>query len=261
MEGLLRQAQRFCKRNTSTILTVMGGAGAITTTILAVKATPKAIKLIEEAEEIKGEELTTMEKVQVAGTKYIPTIISGTATLACIFGANILNKRQQAALMSAYMLVDNSYKEYKEKVKELYGEETHQEIVNTIMIEKAEDVYIHSDCIFTSCDLSVEENDGKPKMFYDEHSNRYFEATIEQVITAEYHFNRNYTLRGCGVLNELYEFLGLKPTEYGDIMGWAVNDYEIYWVDFNHRKVVMPDGMEVYIIETAIDPTIEPWNC
>lgn len=260
MNGLLRQAQLFCKRNASTILTVTGGAGVVATTVMAVKATPKALQLIEEAKKEKGEELTTMEKVRVAGIKYVPTVITGAATIACIFGANALNKNQQAALMSAYALVDNSYKEYKGKVKELYGEETHQEIVNAIMIEKAEDVYVHSECLCMNCDLSTEENDGQPKTFYDEHSNRYFEATIEQVITAEYHFNRNYTMRGYGVLNELYEFLGLQTTDYGSVLGWAINDDEIYWVDFNHRKVVLPDGMEVYIIETPFEPTYEPWD-
>ena len=111
-----------------------------------------------------------------------------------------------------------------------------------------------------NCDLATEENDGEPKLFYDEHSNRYFEATIEQVIQAEYHLNRNFTLRGYVYLNEFYEFLGLSITEYGDVMGWAVNYDEIYWVDFNHRKVAMDDGLEVYIIETPYEPTYEPWN-
>lgn len=251
---------RFCKRNASTILTCVGSMGVAATAVLAVKATPKALALLDEAKTEKGEELTKTEKVVVAGPAYIPAVITGVATIACIFGANTLNKQQQAALMSAYALVDNSYKEYKNKVKELYGEETHQEIVNSIMIEKADDVYVHSECLCASCDLATEENDGEPKTFYDEHANRYFEATIEQVITAEYHLNRNFTLRGYAVLNELYEFLGLETTDYGSVLGWAVNDDEIYWVDFNHRKVLLPDGMEVYIIEMPYEPTYEPWD-
>lgn len=260
MEGLLNHAQRFVKRNSSTILTCAGGVGVVATSVMAVKATPKAMKLLEEAKKEKGDELTKMETVKVVGPTYIPTIITGTATLACIFGANVLNKRQQAALMSAYALLDTKYKEYKSKVKEIYGEEAHQEIVNKIMIEKAEDVYVHSECLCASCDLSTEENDGEPKLFYDEHSNRYFEATIEQVIQAEYHLNRNFTLRGYVYLNEFYEFLGVETTDYGSVLGWAVNDDEIYWVDFNHRKVIMDDGLEVYIIETPYGPSYEPWN-
>ena len=260
MEGLLHHAQVFCKRNASTILTCVGGAGVVATTVMAVKATPKALTLLEEAKKEKGEDLTKIEKVKTVATTYIPTVVTGAATIACIFGANTLNKRQQAALMSAYALLDNSYKEYKNKLKELYGEETHQDIVNAIAVEKAGDVYVSSECLCTSCDLTIEENDGEPKLFYDEHSNRYFEATIERVITAEYHLNRNFTLRGHVYLNEFYEFIGLETTDYGSVLGWAVNDDEIYWIDFNHRKVMMEGGLEVYIIETPYGPSYEPWD-
>ena len=261
MNNLLGRSKLFCKRNASTVLTCIGGVGVVATSILAVKATPKALMLIEEAKKEKGEDLTKAEVVQVAGPAYIPSALVGVSTLICVFGANALNKRQQAALVSAYALIDSSFKEYKQKLKELYGEEAHQEIVNSIAVEKAGDVYVRSECLCTSCDLSAEENDGEPKLFYDEHSNRYFEATIEQVITAEYHLNRNFTLRGYSYLNEFYEFLGLDITEYGDVLGWAVNDDEIYWIDFNHRKVAMDGGLEVYIIETPYEPTYEPWNC
>lgn len=260
MNNLLTHSKLFLKKNGSTILTCVGGVGVVATSILAVKATPKALSLLEEAKEEKGEELTKIEVVRTAWKPYIPAVLTGASTIACIFGANVLNKRNQAALMSAYALVDSSFKEYKNKLKELYGEETHQDVVNAIAVEKAGDVYVHSECLCTSCDLSAEENDGEPKLFYDEHSNRYFEATIEQVITAEYHLNRNFTLRGYSYLNEFYEFLGLETTDYGSVLGWAVNDDEIYWVDFNHRKVAMDDGLEVYIIETPYAPSYEPWD-
>lgn len=257
MNSLLRHSQLFLKRNASTILTCAGGVGAVATSVMAVKATPKALDLMSQAEEEKGEDLTKMEIVRVAGPVYIPSILVGVSSLACIFGANALSKRQQAALMSAYALIDNSFKEYKGKVKDLYGEETHQEIVNAIAIEKADDVYIHSECLCANCDLSLEENDGEPKLFYDEYANRYFEATIEQVISAEYHLNRNYILRGFSVLNELYEFLGLEPTEYGSVLGWAPLDDGMYWIDFNHRKIVMDDGLEVYVLEMPFAPTVD----
>ena len=250
----------FCKKNAGTILTYMGGAGAVVTTVMAVKATPKAMRILENAKEAKGDDLTKVEIVKATAPTYIPTVVVGVASLACIFGANVLNKRQQAALMSAYALVDKSYKEYKDKLKELYGEETHQDIVNAIAVEKAGDVYVHSECLCTSCDLATEENDGEPKLFYDEHSGRYFEATIERVMQAEYHLNRNFTLRGYAYLNEFYEFLGIETNDYGAVLGWAVNDDQIYWVDFNHRKVKMEGGLEAYIIETPYEPTYEPWN-
>lgn len=261
MNGLVQSSKLFCKRHASTILTCMGGAGVIATTVTAVKATPKALTILEEAKEEKGEELTKFEKIKMVTPTYTPTILIGAGTLACIFGANILNKRQQAALVSAFTLVDSSFKEYKQKLKELYGEETHQEIVDAIAVEKVDPEWTVSGGYFTnSCDISSDERCGKPVLFYEEHSNRYFMSTIEQVMSAEYHLNRNYALRGSATLNELYDFLGLEFSEYGDVMGWAPTDDGEYWIEFNHRKTVLKNGIECYILEMPFEPTYEPWN-
>lgn len=254
MNNLLYHSQQFLKRNSATILTFVGGAGVVATAVLAVKATPKALRRIEEAKEEKGAELTKLEVVKVAAPSYVPTAAVGVSTLACIFGANVLNKRHQAALISAYALIDNSYKEYKKKLTELYGEEAHEKIVDAIAVEKSKDPDIHCSNLTSSCDLSTEEGASEPVLFYDEYSGRYFEAPIERVITAEYHLNRNFVLRGGAILNEFYDFLGLEPTEYGSTVGWAVED-EFYWIDFNHRKTVLDDGLEVYIIETPYGPS------
>lgn len=254
MNALSCKTKRFLSRHTSTILTGVGAAGVVATTVLAVKATPKAMALLEEAKQEKADELTTVEIVKVAGPVYIPTIITGVTTLACIIGSNVLNRRQQASLASAYALLDASYKEYKAKLKEIYGVEAHQNIVNSIAIEKAEDIAVRSSTFCTTCDLSIEDNDGEPKLFYDEFGSRYFEATIEQVMSAEYHLNRNYVLRGCADLNEFYEFLGLELTDYGTVLGWASLDVGMDWIDFNHHKVVLDDGLECYIIEMPFEP-------
>ena len=255
MSALVDQSVLFVKRNASTILTVLGGIGLVGTTVAAIRATTVASKQLEEAKEEKGSDLTTVEVVKTVAVTYIPTVVTGAATLACIFGANVLNRHQQAALMSAYALVDNSYKEYKAKLKELYGEEAHQNIIHSIAVEKADpDVYVNASYLGSSCDLASEENDGEPKLFYDEHSGRYFEATIERVLIAEYHLNRNYVLRGYSWLNEFYDFLGIETTDYGSVLGWAATDEGEYWIEFNHHKIITDDGMEVYLIETPFEP-------
>lgn len=256
MNGLLAKSQLFFKRHGSTILTVAGGVGVIATAVMAVKATPEANELLEKASKKKGEDLTTVEKIKIAGPRYVPTILMGAGTVTCIFGANVLNKRQQAALVSAYAMIDSSYKEYKQKLKELYGEEAHEEIVNAIAVEKAKEVGINAECMCANTCLTDDKACGEPVLFYDEWSNRYFEATIEQVITAQYHLNRNFVLRGFTVLNELYEFLGLETTDYGAEVGWTVED-ELYWIDFTNRKVVLDDGLECYIIETPWGPSTD----
>ena len=257
MGNLLNNSVRFFKKNSATILTCVGGVGVIATSVMAVKATPKAIKTIEKEEEKKGDKLTKTEVIKTAGKHYIPTVMTGAATIVCIFGANVLNKRTQATLVSAYALLDNSYKEYRNKLKELYGEEAHQNIVDAIAIEKAKDVGVRGSYMVAECDQLLDDVTSEPVLFYEEYSNRYFESTIEQVLNAEYHLNRNYILRGYSCLNELYEFLGLETTASGSTLGWTPTDEGEYWIEFNHRKVILDDGLECYILEMPFEPSGE----
>lgn len=92
-----------------TILTIIASVGVVTTTIMAVRATPKAVKMLEEAESEKGEYLTKLEIIRAAGPIYIPSVLLGVSTIACIFGANALNQKKQTSLMSAYAMLNESY--------------------------------------------------------------------------------------------------------------------------------------------------------
>lgn len=245
----------FLKKNSATILTVAAAAGVITTSILSAKAAIKASRVLAHKEDEKGEKLTFEETISAVWTIYIPPVVAGMSTIACVFGANILNQRQQASLVSAYALIDNSYKEYQAKLKELYGEEAHNNIVDAIAAEECDEVHISAGGL-TSAYTQEIESDAEPRLFYDEYSGRYFETTIENVLLAEYHLNRNYILRGFARLNEFYEFLGLEPTDYGETVGWDICG-EIYWIDFNHRKAFIGDdndGFECYIIEMPYYP-------
>lgn len=243
MNKMLHHSKLFVKRNASTILTCAGGVGVVATSVLAVKATPKAMRLLDKAKEEKGEDLTKMETVKVAGPAYIPAAVTGVATVVCIFGANILNKKQQASLASAYALLDNSYKEYKKKVTELYGEEANTRVKE----ELAKDKY-----------KTTEVSEGK-KLFYDEFSERYFESTLADVLRAEYDLNRALSEYAGVYLNEFYQMLDIPEMDYGDHLGWSAA--EVYdmcwqsWVDFQHSKVVMEDGLECTIITMLVEPT------
>jgi hypothetical protein len=244
MNGLLYRSQRFVKRNSSTILTCVGGVGVVATSIMAVKATPKAMRLLEEAKQEKGEDLTKLEIVQVAGPAYIPAALVGVSTIACIFGANALNKQQQASLMSAYALLDNSYKDYKNKVNELYGEGANDEITGAI----AKDKY----------DEDAEKPEEGKELFYDEFSGRYFHAHKDVVKEAEFQLNRDLSRHGGVYLNEYFEVLGLPETDYGDYLGWStfqlVEMYWESWLDFHVFKVVMDDGLECNVISMPAEP-------
>ena len=238
----------FLKKHSPLILTGIGGVGVVVTTITAVKATPKALSLLEEAKEEKGADLTSIEKIKIAGPTYIPTVLIGTATLACIFGATILNKRKQASLISAYTLLDTTFNEYKNKVIEMYGKEADRNVKNEIAKDHYDDT-----------DISLEDD---KQLFYDEFSGRYFEATLEDVLRAEYTFNRMISTDYGGVfLNDFYELVGLEEVDYGNYLGWMdtqlVEDTWYCWLDFIHTKVVMDDGMECTIITFGMEPVFD----
>lgn len=244
MKDVLRSSKLFMKRNAPTILTSIGGVGVISTAVMAAKATPKAMLILEEAEAEKGEKLTKLEKVKVAGPVYIPTALMGAATIACIFGANTLNKRNQAALTSAYAMVSNSYQEYKKKVNELYGEEGEVNVVRGI----AKDKY------------DGEKAEGETELFYDEFSGRFFHSTLETVQRAEYQINRDLVMQEWATVNDFYGYLNIPLIDGGYLIGWSTpmneQSYWQTWVDFSHLKMVDDDCLEYYILRMYQEPMI-----
>lgn len=250
MKGkLVHGTKKLFKKHGSTILTCVGAGGVVATTVMAVKATPKAMVLIEEAEDLKGEKLTPLETVQVAWKPYVPAVVTGTATLACIFGANALNKKQQASLMSAYALLDQKYKEYRNKVSDIYGDEADKELEEEIARDHYEE-YDHKGPL-----------DNGEILYYDEFSHRYFMADPERVKNAEYEFNKYFSIVGDGSVNDYYELLGIPKVMGGDEFGWSVCAgaawYGYQWIEFIQEKVTMDDGLEVIIISMPNEPTVD----
>ena len=254
MDGLVNKSKLYLQKHASTILTFLGSTGVVLTTVTAVRATPKAMQLIEEATDEKGEELTRLEIVKTAGKVYIPTVLSGTATIACIFGANILNKRSQALISGAYALLNESYDKYRSTVRTMYGEDTDDAIIAR-MVEDTKDVYISADC---SRLYTPDEDESDKILFYDDMSKRYFNSTMANVINAQYHINRNLTLKGEVSLNEFYEFLGLESVEKGDILGWGSEFFSsgYMWLDFKNSISKLDDGLECFIVSCLYSPEL-----
>lgn len=262
---LLSQSKARAKKYSPVVLSIAGSFGVIVTAIMSAKATPKALALVHEDSKSRhnGDKYayTKKEAFAEAWKCYVPTVVLGFSTIACIMGANALNRRQQAALTSAYALVQNSYKEYTEKLKELYGEETHNRIVDSIVKEKCKNITISSPGGWYNSTLNFGDSIDPEitRTFYDSFSQRYFETTISKVIEAEYHLNRNFLFSGTIPLNDFYEFLGLEKTDYGDTLGWSSINGDIYWIDFDHHLITLDDGMEVYVVNMIFEPTAD-WS-
>lgn len=235
---------RFIKCNSPTILSLIAVAGVVGTSISVGKATNKATKKLDRVRNQKGEKLNDIEIIAVVAPIFIPSILIGGSTIACILGANVLNQRRQAALISAYALADNTFKEYREKLIELHGKEMDEEIRGEIA-RNHYDYHV----------LGIEHPDQKV-LWYEPYSDRFFEMYERELIDAEYHLNRNFILAGSRSLNDLYTMLGLPATEKGDENGWCVCDAYM-WIDFEHILQKDPDGKEYYILSAVFPPMTE----
>ena len=134
MTALVKSIGRSISNHSPEILTGLGIAGMITTTVLAVKATPKALSLIEhkkeELELTESEKLSPIETIKATWKCYISTVVTGVSSVACLVGASSVNARRNAALATAYNLSATALSEYKEKVVEAVGEKKEQIVKN-----------------------------------------------------------------------------------------------------------------------------------
>ena len=245
-----KRVGRQLYRSSPTILTVVASVGVIVTTITAVRATPKAVKLLKEAELEKGENLTKVEIIRVAGPSYIPSALLGISTIVCIFGANALNQKKQASLMSAYVMLNESYKQYRKSAKIVYGEDAEEKI----HVEMAKDAMVATyDWGYQVYNMDMD-SESERLLFYDLSSKKYFRTTMAAVLNAQYHVNRNLAIRGDCSLNEYLSFLGVEGIDGGDDLGWdisyMVEEMDCYWLDFDNYKTTLEDGLECIMIDT-----------
>lgn len=244
----LNKAAMKVKRASPTILSWISVVGVIGTVAVTAKATAVAsAKINNDRDEYEKNDLdyNTLDMVKSSWAYYVPVVAVTGTTITCILIANKLSRKQQAALLSSYMMIQKSYSEYKNKVKELFGTDG----ANWVSEELAKDKFVGENNVL----------EPEKELFYFEYApgDGYFQSTREDVISALYHSNRNYQLRGSLPLNELLEFLQLKPVEGGDDIGWD-SDLLCWngcnWVDFFLDKVKLEDGLEC----TRIDPDLIP---
>lgn len=261
IQKVLHKSGLYFRKYSPVALSCVASVGVVVTTVVAVKATPKAVELIktDSKRNHNGDPhaYTKKEAIVSAWKCYIPAVLFGVSTIACIMGANALNGRQQAALTSAYALLNNSYKEYKDKLKELYGEEAHRQIMKELAVEKAKNVPIYMEGFCGCRTLGFEELAEEDMLFYDAMGDRYFTSTITRVIEAEYRLNRNFCLGWIPSLNDFYELLGLEKTEYGDTIGWTNSNGDYYWIDFFHINTEIDGTMDCWVIDADQIPTPE----
>ena len=244
IKNMARSVWAGAKKHSPEILIGMGIAGAASSVIFAVKATPKAMILLEEKrQELGVEKLEAKEIIKTAAPVYIPTAISFGVSVACIVGASSVNARRNAALTAAYTLSESTLRTYRDKVLETVGEDKEREIRQKAAIEQQQ----HTPEPQT---LVVSSAAGQLKCF-DSLSGRYFVSTKNEIDKAVNEFNRQLRDDMRISLNDWYDLIGLDTNKLGDMLGW---DIERGYVETCYASRLDEDGLPCLVVNYVEPP-------
>lgn len=254
--------QKIASQHSPEILTSIGIVGMVTTTILAVKATPKALRLIDEekskvfnqlrSEEIPGnntdyKELTLkpIEMVKVTWKCYAPVAVTGVFSIACLIGAQSVNARRTAALATAYKLSETALAEFKDAAVDVIGEDKVKEVKQKIAENKVEKV-------------TSDENRAKvivtgdgDTLFIDPFSNTQFQSSKNKIDAAVNELNRRMLTEMNISLSELYDELGLEHTATSDDLGWRIDKG---YIDVSLSDAIVKDGKAYVVMDFLVRP-------
>ena len=238
MKTFLRNVKMSATKHRPEILIGFGIAGFVTTAVLAVKATPKAMKLIAEAEDKKfdnghGADLTTTEIIKTAWKPYVPAAITCVASIACVIGANSVNARRNAALATAYQLSTAALSEYKNKVVETIGEKKEQIVREKISKDRVTQNPVSNNAVYIT--------DKGESLFLEPISKRYFKSDIELIRGVVNTLNERLYSDPFGAvsLSDFYDELDLERTDISSDIGWNIENGSIK-VEFH--PVMSDDG-------------------
>ena len=244
------------KKHSPEILTGIGIAGMVTSTVLAVKATPKALILVEEEkrrqnhallEEAKEsgvdicnhvDKLKPLEVVKTTWKCYVPAAVTGTMSVLCLIGASSVSARRNAALATAYTLSETALKDYKEKVIETIGEKKETEVREAIAKDKIEkNPVTNHEVIITS---------NGDTLCYEAISGRYFKSDIDKIKKAINEANHQLLNDSYISLNEVYDWIGLDHTKIGYDLGWNI---EQGMIEVNFDSMLATDGTPCVVLD------------
>lgn len=242
------------KKHSPEILLVAGIVGAVTSAVMACKATLKANDIVEESrtqidtihevsenpemaekysEEDKKKDLAIVyTQTAVKFIKlYGPSVLLGVASLGCMVGSNrILNKRN-VALAAAYATVDKGFKDYRGRVIERFGKELDKELRYNIKAQEFEKVTVDNNGNETVTTETVEvadPNHYSPYAIIFDDGNTGWDKDPELtkffLIQQQNYANDLLKSRGHLFLNEVYDMLGAKRTKAGAQVGWVYDE-------------------------------------
>ena len=253
-EGLkrtIKSAERVLTKYSPGILTGIGITGMIGATFMAVKATPKALYLIEtKKEESEVEELTSVETIKTCWKCYIPAALTTVVSAACLIGASTVSAKRNAALATAYSISEAALREYQEKVVEVVGEKKEKAVRDAVAKDQ-----IERDPVTKSEVVIIDSNSNT--LCYEPLSGRYFKSTIDKIKKAEIKLDRQMIQEMYVSLNDFYWEIGLDETDLGDKMGWNLSKG---YMDLSFSSQLADDGTPCAVIVYGIPPVYDYQN-
>ena len=244
---MAKDIKQFISKKSPEILTGIGIAGMITTTVLAVKATPKALELLAKAENEKldndQDSLTIIEKIKIAWRPYIPAVVTGTLSVACLVGASSANARRNTALATAYKLSETALTEYKQKVIETVGEKKEKIVREAIDKDRIENNPVSKNEIIVT-------KKGET-LCYETISGRYFKSDIDSIEKSVNEINRRLLNDMYISLNEFYDSIGLDHISIGEDLGWNI---DTGLIDIEWSSQITDDGNPCIVINYVHTP-------
>lgn len=253
-EGLkrtIKSAGRVLTKYSPGILTGIGITGMIGATFMAVKATPKALYLIEtKKEEDEVEELTPVETIKTCWKCYIPAALTTVLSSVCLIGASTVSAKRNAALATAYSISEAALREYQEKVVEVIGEKKEKVVRDAVAKDQ-----IERDPVTKSEVVIIDSNSNT--LCYEPLSGRYFKSTIDKIKKAEIKLDRQMIQEMYVSLNDFYWEIGLDGTDLGDKMGWNLSKG---YMDLSFSSQLADDGTPCAVIVYGIPPVYDYQN-
>lgn len=216
---MAHQFKMALHKHSPEILTGFGIAGMLTSTVLAVQATPKAIRLIEERkDDLQTDKLTVKETVETTWKCYIPAAATAVVSITCLVGASSVNVKRNTALAAAYKLSETTLSEYRNAVVETIGEKKERAVLDKVSEEKIKNNPVDNTEIYFT--------DRGHTLCFEPISGRYFYTDLDKVKRAALTLTEQILTDpfNSGVsVNDFYDEIGLPRTKGGDDLGWNLD--------------------------------------
>lgn len=250
----------FIKNNSSTILTVLGCTGVVATAVTSAKAGMKAARKIDVLHE-ENPKATKKDEAKEVVSIYIPTAIVTAGTVGCIIGLYNIDKKKQAALISACMVLQAKYNEFRKAVDARGIDHTKDidEFIREAKLPERKSTDILNE--FDKDVFRTEIHSGEPRLCWDSISQDYFIGSLEDIMDERYQINRYFRMTDAMSANDYFTFMGLPEKEWGDGVGWdSYVGEEVYgyrWIDIYTEEEELADGLTVLKVMVPFEPTAD----